>query len=124
MTEKAADSRRKQDLESTRDRDLTHPDDDLVRVLVRLTDDVERFDSMLLLQRRIIEDRARRRGDMDDEQLGREAEAIGVEAAGLVVRAREALDELRRLGEEIGLPARDAVDRNRPQVLARNERAG
>jgi hypothetical protein len=124
VTEKTGDSRRNQDLNSTRDRHLTGPGDDIVRVLVRLTDDVERFDSMLVLQRRIIEERARRTGDADDEQLGREAHAIGLEAAGLVMRAREALDELRRLGEETGLPALEAVDRNRPSALARSERAG
>lgn len=123
MTERAADSRRNQDLKSSRDRSLTDPGDDLVRLLVELTDDVERFDSMLQLQQRIIEGRARRKADVDDEQLGREAEAIGVEAARLAARAREALDDLRRLGEETGLPARDVVDRNRPKALARNERA-
>lgn len=123
MTERAADSRRNQDLKSSRDRSLTDPGDDLVRLLVELIDDVERFDSMLQLQQRIIEGRARRKADVDDEQLGREAEAIGVEAARLAARAREALDDLRRLGEETGLPARDVVDRNRPKALARNERA-
>lgn len=112
MTEEPAGSRRNQDLKPTGDRNLSDPGDALVRVLVNLTDDVERFDSMLLLQRRIIEDRARREGDAAGDEAVREAAAIGAEAAGLVGRARAALDELRRLGEETGLPARDAAVRS------------
>lgn len=100
-----------------------HPRDDLVRVLVKLTDDVERFDSMILLQRSIIEDRARHLGDVDDEEVSREAHAIRVEAAELVVRARDALDELRRLGEHSRPFAPDATDPDRSSALARNRHA-
>jgi hypothetical protein len=124
VTEKASESRRNQDPSSARDRSLAHPRDDLVRVLVKLTDEVERFDSMILLQRRIIEDRAAHLGELDDEEVNREAQAISAEAAELVVRARQALDELRRLGELTRSAAPVAAHRDHSPALARNRHAG
>jgi hypothetical protein len=122
--EKASESRRKLDPRPARDGSLAHPRDDLVRVLLKLTDEVERFDSMILLQRRIIEDRAAHPGELDDEEVNREAQAISTEAAELVVRARQALDELRRLGELTRSATPVAAHRDYSPAAARNRHAG
>jgi hypothetical protein len=123
VTERAPADRRNQDLKSTLGSNPTHPGDDLVRVLVKLTDEVERFDSMILLQRRIIEDRARHLNDVDDEEVSREAQAIKLEADELVVRARQALDELRRMGDPTRPAAPDSTVPDRSPALARNRHA-
>jgi hypothetical protein len=65
--------------------------DELVRILMKLTSDVERFDSMVVHQRKI----ARR-----SEKLSLEvAERLSLEAAEMVVCAREALAQLRGVSE-------------------------
>lgn len=124
MTERPSASRRNQDLKSPRDRSRTYHCDDLVRVLVKLTDDVERFDSTILLKRQIIEDRARHLSDVDDEEVSREAQAIRAEVAELVVRARMALDELRRLGEQTSPSTPGAAGCDLSRALLGSRRGG
>lgn len=72
--------------------------DDLARILAKLISDVERFDSMVVIQRKKIEQRASPLGAVDDDQLGRQSERMSLEAAEMVTCARHALEQLRRLG--------------------------
>lgn len=76
------------------------PGEDVVRILSKLTDDLERFDLIVLRQRHMIERGVRRLGEPDGEQVRRGTEEIGAEAVHLAARARQALDELRLLGED------------------------
>jgi len=81
--------------------------DDLVRILMKLTGDVERFDSMVVHQRKMLEHRAPQPGAFDDDQIARHseqlsidaAERLSLEAAEMLACAREALAELRRVSE-------------------------
>ena len=73
--------------------------DDLVRILTNLTRDVERFDSVILRQRRLLEDLAGHVNDLDTNELQIHSERIRLEAAEMVACAREALDRLSRLAE-------------------------
>jgi hypothetical protein len=68
--------------------------DDLVRILSRLTLDVERFDSMIRSQRRLIK---RHATHFDDARTMRHSKQIGADAAEIATKARGALDELRGL---------------------------
>lgn len=96
------------------------PGDDVVRMLSKLTDDLERFDAIILRQRNMIEHGVRVLGAADDEQVRSGTAAIGAEAAHLAARARQALDELRNLGEGGGRPTLRARDRKagRPESVA------
>src|SRR6266851_2273078 len=61
--------------------------DDLVRILMKLTSDVERFDSMVVHQRKMAR---------HSEQLSLQAaERLNLEAAEMVACARDALAQLR-----------------------------
>jgi hypothetical protein len=85
MTAKVVASRRRPD----------QAGDDLVRILTKLTRDVERFDSVVLRQRRMLE----HLGDLDTDQLHLHSERISLEAAEMVACARQALERLNRLAE-------------------------
>ena len=74
---------------------------DLVRILTRLTDDVQRFDSIVLGQREMLEHLAGHLDDLDSAQFNRQAELISADAAEVVACARQALEELSRLGEPV-----------------------
>lgn len=90
---------------------------DLVRILTKLTDDVERFDSVVLSQRKVLEHL-----EVDNDQFNRQAERISAEAAQVVARARQAIDELSRLAE----PAEPRISQTAhrgPRVRARGIRA-
>ena len=87
---------------------------DLVRILTKLTDDVERFDSMVLSQRKVLD-----HPDVDNDQFNRQAERISAEAAQVVACARQAIDELSRLAEPRIL---QAAHRGRPSGLPRHRR--
>jgi hypothetical protein len=65
--------------------------DAVVRILMNLTCDVERFDSLVVLQRKMLEERSA------DDELPRRAERLNREAAEIAARARHALTELRGL---------------------------
>jgi hypothetical protein len=91
-------------------RALENSGDDLVRIVTKLTSDVERFDSMVVLQREMLEQRADQVGA---DELNRQSERISLEAAEMVTSARQALEQLRRLyrvtelsPDEMSRPAR------------------
>ncbi len=136
MTGKAADSRRcrpfldeldylGQDLQLARGwHVLEDADDDLVRILMKLTSDVERFDSMVMLQRKMLEQRAAHIGAFDDDQLNRQSERISLEAAEMVTCARQALKQLRRLAEPTKPLPLHTFSRDRARGLAKDRHAG
>lgn len=108
MTEKVG-SRRLRPVLDTQElarsaRTAGHPGEDLVGILMKLTSDVERFDSMVVLQRKMLEERAAHSDALDDDGLARQSERLQLEAAEIVADARQALDQLRRLSE--GSPRR------------------
>ena len=71
--------------------------DDIVRTLMQLTSDVERFDSLVVLQRRLLEDRGVHPDAVDDDQLSRQSERLSHQAAEIAAHARQALNQLRQL---------------------------
>lgn len=92
---------------------------DLVRILTKLTDDVERFDSIVLNHRKVLEHLAGHLNELDNDQFNRQAERISAEAAQVVACARQALDELSRLAEPAGPGALQTAYRGRPRGLPR-----
>ena len=73
--------------------------DDLVRIVTKLTRDVEHFDSIVVRQRRLLEHLAGPGIDLDTSQLQLDSERISLEAAALVACARQALERLSLLAE-------------------------
>ena len=61
---------------------------DIVRILMKLTLDVERFDSKVVLQRKLLQDM-----NAQPDAL----EQLNLDAAEIAAQARHALDELRSL---------------------------
>jgi hypothetical protein len=90
---------------------------DFVRILTVLADEVERFDAMVLSQRRMLE-----RLDLPNDQFDRQAQRISVEAAQVVACARQAIDQLGRLAEPVGSIPLQPGHRNRPRGLPRQRR--
>jgi len=74
---------------------LVDAGDDLVLVLMKLTTDVERFDSMVALQRDLLQ----HGGAYDNDELDGQWRRLRFEAAELVGRARQALEQLQRLSD-------------------------
>lgn len=72
---------------------------DLVRALMKLTSDVERFDSMVVVHRKMLEQRATNTDAIHDDVLSNHSERLRVEAAEIVTDARHALEQLRRLSQ-------------------------
>jgi hypothetical protein len=103
--------------------ELERPSVDLVRILARLTDEVERFDSVVLSHRKMLEHLARHPGDLDNGQFNRQAERISVEAAQMVASARQALAQLNRLAEPAEPIAFQAVQRSRPRGVPKHRRS-
>jgi hypothetical protein len=66
---------------------------------MQLTSDVERFDSLVVLQRKLLQDRATQSDAVDDDQLSKHSERLSIEAAEIVASARQALQQLRQLRE-------------------------
>jgi hypothetical protein len=97
--------------------------DELVRILTRLTADVERFDSFVAGQRRMLEQRSGNPDGCDDAELIGQSERITLEAADMLFRARYALEQLRRLGEPARLPVHFARH-ERARRLVRNRQTG
>ena len=73
--------------------------DEIVRTLLQLTSDVERFDSLVVLQRKLLQDRGAKPDAVDDDQLSEHSQRLSLEAAEIVARARQALHQLRQLSE-------------------------
>jgi hypothetical protein len=77
---------------------------DLVLILMKLTTDVERFDSMVAHQRELLQ-----QGDAyDNDRLDVQWERLRFEAAELVSCARQALERLERLSELASPPPHGA----------------
>jgi hypothetical protein len=70
---------------------------DLVRIVSRLTQDIELFDSMIRDQRHQLLQQGGDLAALDDERLRRQTKRISVRAAEIATRAQGALDELRGL---------------------------
>jgi hypothetical protein len=75
--------------------------DDFVRILTELAHDLERFDSMIDDQRRMVEPSPGRFGRGHDFVR----ESFRLEAAEMAMRTRKALDRLQRMAE----PARSSL---------------
>jgi hypothetical protein len=88
--------------------------DDIVHILMKLTSDVERFDSLVVVQRKLLQERGAHPDALDDGQLSRQAERLNLEAAEIVAHARQALHELRHLSEVARPPASYAGIREQP----------
>lgn len=93
---------------------------DLVRILKKLTSDVERFDSIVVLQRTMLEQRSGHVGAFDDDELSRQSERISLEAAAMVACARQALEQLSRLAEPTKSRTLHAPHRSRPHGLRKD----
>ncbi|HTE86779.1 MAG TPA: hypothetical protein VK821_18850 [Dehalococcoidia bacterium] len=74
-------------------RDLMDAGDDLVRIVAKLTSDLERFDALLLLHRKMLEHQTAGGSEM----LTRQSERLSREAADMVGSVQEALKQLREL---------------------------
>jgi phage shock protein A len=114
----------RQDLQSARSRHvLEGTSDDLVRILTKLTTDLERFDSMVLSQRKMLEHLAGDLGDFDNDQINRQSERISLEAAEMVASARQALEQLSRMAEPTKSLTLHAPHRSRPRGLPKDRLA-
>jgi hypothetical protein len=92
-----------QDLELTRSRHgLRDAGEDLARILIKLTREVERFDSMVALQRNLLEQDGVDTRASDKDRLDGQWERLSLEAAEMVTCSRQALERLRRLSEVAG----------------------
>jgi len=80
-------------------RDRVDAGDDLVRIVTKLTKDLERFDALLLLHRKMLEQRAAVQAGRPDSQLTRQSEQLSQEAAQMVASVRQALEELGELAQ-------------------------
>jgi hypothetical protein len=72
--------------------------DDLVRILSRLSQDVEQFDSMIQTQRHRLQKHGVDPWPLDDAMIRRYAKRMRAEANEMVTRALSALEELNSLG--------------------------
>ena len=73
--------------------------DEMVRILMRLTVDLERFETIVRDQRRLVEEGSRG-GAHDDGRIRKETRRIAIGAQEIETSARSALDELRRMSQE------------------------
>jgi hypothetical protein len=73
--------------------------DDLVSALRQLTVEIERFDSLIEKQRRLLEGQLTELGGVDDDRLLRESTRISESAQEIVAGARGVLEHLRQIGE-------------------------
>ena len=74
-------------------RDLGSGGEDLVRIVTKLTSDLERFDALLVRHRKMLEHPTADESDM----LTRQSERLSQEAANMVTSVQEALKQLREL---------------------------
>ena len=99
--------------------EIEGPTTDLVRILAKLTDEVERFDSVVLNHRKMIEHLAGHLGDLDTDQFNRQAERVSVEAAQMVACARQALAQLNSLADPSAPAFLQTAHRSRPRAVPR-----
>jgi hypothetical protein len=92
--------------------------DDFVRILMELTDDFERFDSMIYDQRRMLEDPPGRFGRGED--IDREVLRFRLEAAEMAMRTRKALDRIRHMAD----PAESKLHAEPAHTLEREQHTG
>ena len=69
----------------------------LVQILTTLARDVERFEELVVVQRRTLEQVGAGRIDLSDADLTHEARRLTAEAEKVAVSAHRALEEMRRL---------------------------
>lgn len=91
-------------------------------MLTKLTGDFERFESILLEQRNMLEHRAGQ--SVRDDEIDRESSQFRLEASEMAMRTQRALEQLRRPGEVTRLPAQNGSPRSRARGLARDQRQG
>lgn len=70
---------------------------DLVRIVSRLTKDIERFDSMIRDQRHMLQQYGSDLGTVDETLIRRQSMRISARAAEIATRAQGALEELHGL---------------------------
>ena len=68
---------------------------ELVRIVSRLAEDIERFDSMIRDQRHLLQQHGANLGRPDDRLLRRQSRRISVRAAEIATKTQGALEELR-----------------------------
>jgi hypothetical protein len=96
---------------------------DLARILINLTTDVEKFDSLIAVQRKLLE-----QGGVDGpafgiDKLDAQWERLSFEAAEMVGCARQALERLRQMWE-VTAPAPKRAPRGGAGALAKDGQAG
>ena len=67
---------------------------ELVRIVSRLAEDIERFDSMIRDQRHLLQQHGANLGRPDDRLLRRQSRRISVRAAEIATKTQGALEEL------------------------------
>jgi hypothetical protein len=75
------------------------PAGELVRIVSRLAQDIERFDSMIRNQRHLLQQHSADLGRPDDRLLHRQSKRISIQAAEIATRTQGALEELRSMSE-------------------------
>jgi hypothetical protein len=80
--------------------------DDLMRILSELTQDVERFDSMIRNQRDLLRQHGIHPGAFEERLIRLKSKRISADAAEIATRARSALDGLRGLAHAGELESR------------------
>lgn len=96
---------------------------DLARILINLTADVEKFDSLIRDQRRLLEQGGLEGPAFGNDQVDAEWEQLSLEADELVSCARQTLDRLRQMWDATApLPKRSL--QGGASGLARDRQAG
>lgn len=96
---------------------------DLARILINLTADVERFDSLITVERKLLEQGGVEGSAFGNDQLDGQWEALSLEAAQMVSCARQALERLRQMWEVAAPPPKRAL-RGGGRALAKDGQAG
>jgi hypothetical protein len=95
---------------------------DLARILINLTTDVERFDSVIAVQRKLLEQGGVDGPSFGNDQFDAEWELLSLEAAEMVSCARRALERLRQMWEVTAPPPKRAL-RGGAGALAKDRQA-
>ena len=85
--------------------------DELVRTLFQLTQNVQRFDSMIRNQQHLLRRHGKDPKAIDNKLIRRQSRRISSEASELLTRANGALEELRRLSQVGELGSSDEMER-------------
>jgi hypothetical protein len=96
---------------------------DLARILINLTTDVERFDSLIAVQRKLLEHVGVDADAFGNDQFHAQWELLNLEAAEMVRCARQALERLREMWE-VTAPAPNRAFRGGAGSLAKDRQAG